>query len=71
MLRIIWIVCFLGSTGFCAFMIYGAISDYFEYQVVTVIKTLGENPAAFPTVTICLLLISIFIISRYFVSYSR
>lgn len=52
-LKIIWGLCFLGSLGFCIFLIYRSISDFLEYQVVTQIRLIPERPIIFPTVTIC------------------
>jgi hypothetical protein len=51
--RLIWLVCFLTSTSFCAYFIILSIQEYFTYEVVTNIRLHNEMPFIFPMVTIC------------------
>lgn len=37
-IKFIWIVCFLGSSAACGFLIFQSITDYFNYDVVTKIE---------------------------------
>jgi hypothetical protein len=54
LIKAMWLVCFLGSAGFCVFLIVESIQDYLQYDVVTKISSVYEMPAPFPTVTICI-----------------
>ena len=51
--RLMWLVFFLVSTGFCGFMIYRSLNDYLSYNVVTEVRRYPQIPATFPVVTIC------------------
>ena len=53
LLKMIWIVCFLASTGYCFYSLYISMVQYFEYQVTSQISQVFESPTEFPTVTIC------------------
>jgi hypothetical protein len=52
-LKIMWLLFFLFSTAICGFMIARSIIEYLNYDVVTKIRVLHENPSEFPTITIC------------------
>jgi hypothetical protein len=52
-LKILWIVCFVASCGFCGYLLFKGVNDYLEYEVVTTVKKIGETPTTFPTVTLC------------------
>lgn len=52
-IKALWIVCFLGSTGVCAWFISTAMIDYFGYETVSKTYTVLEIPSVFPTVSIC------------------
>lgn len=52
-LKIIWLLCFCASTGYCFYSLYISIIQYFEYQVTSQISQVFESPTEFPTVTIC------------------
>ena len=52
-MKILWAIAFIISSGLCAYMTYSGVTNYFQYDVVTKIKTIEENPIYFPTVTIC------------------
>ena len=51
-LKLFWIVCFLGSTAFCSYSIAKSILDFIEYRVVTHISSIYENPIEFPLITV-------------------
>jgi hypothetical protein len=48
LLRIMWLVCLLGSSGICAYLLMKSVQDYLNYDVVTVTSTVYEAPAIFP-----------------------
>lgn len=52
-LKAFWLICFLGATGVCAWMISLSITDYFNYETVSKTETIVEIPSKFPTVSIC------------------
>lgn len=52
-LKIIWIVFFLASTGGCAYFIANSIIEYLRFEVVTKIQVFYEKPQLFPTVAVC------------------
>ncbi len=52
-LKLIWLMCFLVSIGACIYFINRTLSDYLGYKTVTNIDILSEQPALFPTITIC------------------
>ena len=52
-IKLMWLVCFFGSTGGCAFILYNSIARFLDYEVVTTIKIIDQVPAEFPTVAIC------------------
>jgi hypothetical protein len=52
-LKMIWFLCFLISIGACLYFLNRTLSDYLNYTKVTSIDIIGEQPALFPTVTIC------------------
>ena len=52
-LKIMWLLCFLVSSGGCAYLVYRSISNYLEFEVVTKINVLSEVPSPFPSISIC------------------
>lgn len=54
-IRLIWLVCLLGSTGVCCYMIVQTISSYMSNPVSTTISVVDESPTIFPTVSMCFL----------------
>lgn len=53
LIKIIWLICFLISFGFCSFSIYSSVLDYLDYNVVTNIKIINTNQLTFPVINIC------------------
>ncbi|RNA35822.1 acid-sensing ion channel 2 [Brachionus plicatilis] len=51
--RIIWIISFLASNGFCFYIITINTINFFKYEVVTTIKVAEKNSIPFPAVTVC------------------
>jgi hypothetical protein len=52
-IKIIWFVCFLVSIGACIYFINRTLSDYLSNTKVTNFDIITEQPAIFPTITIC------------------
>lgn len=52
-LKIIWLIAFLVSTGYCLKFIVFSILDYYDYPVVTKISVKSQIPLELPTITIC------------------
>ena len=53
LLRIIWIIFLVVSTGACGWMITKSVKDFFEYDVITKIEIKRENEMILPAVTLC------------------
>ena len=52
-LKLMWIICILGSAGGCAFLIYKSLIGYLDFEVVTKITKISETPSPFPVISIC------------------
>lgn len=51
--KLMWMVCFCGSLGYCVYMIIQAVQNYLKYDTVMNTNVFKENPASFPVITIC------------------
>ncbi len=51
--KVVWLVFFLISTGFCLFFIVNSILEYYEYNTNSKTETIFENSTEFPEVIIC------------------
>ena len=51
--KLMWMLCFVGSTSFCIYLIFIAVCDFFDYETVTDIVYGNEIPTPFPVKTIC------------------
>ncbi|RMZ92818.1 acid-sensing ion channel 1 [Brachionus plicatilis] len=51
--RMMWIILFLFSNGFCFYIITKNIMNFFKYEVVTTIKVAERDSLPFPAVTVC------------------
>ena len=51
--KLVWIICFMASSGVCAWFIYNSISSYLNYDVVTNIELDYVNKLQFPVISIC------------------
>ena len=49
----IWIVCFIVSSGWCAFFMMRSLNDFFSYDVTSLYEINYVNKIEFPIVTIC------------------
>jgi hypothetical protein len=53
LIRILWIISFLVSSGLCAYFIFDGIKSYLEFEVITKIEFENDIPAIFPSIVIC------------------
>ncbi|CAF1024353.1 unnamed protein product [Brachionus calyciflorus] len=53
LLRIVWILFTIISTGFCAYLIADNIISFYKYEVATKVRQKFELKPKFPSVTIC------------------
>ena len=51
--RFMWLICGLAMIGYCIYMVYMSLTEYFSYSVTVDINRVHELPATFPAVTIC------------------
>ena len=51
--KLMWVVCFLCSLGYCFFMVIEAILKFLRYETVMSTNIFKENPSSFPVITIC------------------
>ena len=52
-LKILWILAFLTSSSFCAYVVYESIANFMQFNVVTNIRINSENPITLPTISVC------------------
>ena len=52
-IKIYLFVCVIASSGLSSYLVIEAFIDFFSYGVTTTTRTLYENPAVFPKVTVC------------------
>lgn len=55
-LKLVWILAFLGSVSVCIYFFQRTLIAYLGYPIVTNIYLVNENPMEFPTITICSLI---------------
>jgi hypothetical protein len=46
--RLLWFIALMASVCGCAYMVYVGMSNYFQFNVVTNIQVIGEQPSLFP-----------------------
>ena len=51
--QLVWLTIFLCSTGATLFVITKSVSDFLNYDVVSLTEIVYERPSTFPTVTFC------------------
>jgi pantothenate kinase len=51
--KLLWLICFLISTGGCAYLVYRNVSNYFEFEVVTKITVVPQSQTDFFAVSFC------------------
>ena len=52
-LKTIWILFFILATSGSSYLVIKSISNYLDFEVVTKIRVIRQQPAEFPTITIC------------------
>ena len=52
-LKLMWLICLLGSAGGCAYLVFDSLNGYLNYEVVTKISKISETPSPFPIISIC------------------
>jgi hypothetical protein len=52
-LKVMWLICLLGSSGYCSYIIYQSVSDYLKYGVVSFTRIEVVSQLNFPIVIIC------------------
>ena len=53
LIRILWTISFVASSGLCGYFIFDGIKSYLEYEVITKIEFENDIPAVFPSIIIC------------------
>lgn len=51
--KLLWLICFLGSAGYCVYMTLGSIFNYLDYEVITSIESIRQVPSLLPEITLC------------------
>ena len=51
--KFLWIFCLIGSSLYCVFLIKESAVNYYDYEVVTSIKTIYEDKSQLPAISIC------------------
>lgn len=52
-LKIIWIICFMASLGYCVYTIVGIIQTFLLFEVLINQQVVTDSPIEFPAVTVC------------------
>jgi len=52
-IKIVWLVFFIISTGFGSYFVIDSVLDYLKFQTITTIKVVQEKQSQFPTVSFC------------------
>ncbi|CAF1028750.1 unnamed protein product [Brachionus calyciflorus] len=52
-LKLMWILCLLLSSGYCAYCLTKSFQDYFSYETDTLLRFKRVSQIEFPTITIC------------------
>ena len=52
-IKLVWTLCFLVSSAYCAYFICNAVSKYYQREVVSRINVKSEPRLPFPIVSIC------------------
>lgn len=50
-IRLMWLVFLLISTGFCALFVYQGITNYLEFETISRISVVNEIPSVFPAIS--------------------
>jgi hypothetical protein len=52
-IKIMWIIFFIISNGFCSWFIFNRIADYLSYDVISKVEIKYERQLQFPVVSFC------------------
>ena len=52
-IRFLWLICMMFSISSCGYFLYYGLINYLDYNKVTLISVIYEQPLAFPTISIC------------------
>ena len=52
-IKLVWLLFLLASTGLCSFLVAQSIFNYYNYDVNTKTRIIYERQVPFPTITIC------------------
>jgi hypothetical protein len=52
-IRLIWILVFFTSAGFCIYMLTRSLLEFLAFDVLTKVVLIEETSAVFPQITIC------------------
>ena len=53
LLKIMWLIFFLLSAGYCSYLIALSVQNYFSYPVTTTVQIINDPSVVFPTISIC------------------
>ena len=51
--RLMWLLSLILTSGVCFYLISKTVTNYLNYEVVTKINVVNEEPSIFPTLTLC------------------
>ena len=54
-IRLLWILCFLTSFGYCFYQLVCSVLDFISYPTISKYELLNEIPMVFPAIDICVL----------------
>ena len=54
-IRVLWILCFLGSFGYCFYQLVLSVLDHLTYSTIIKYNVINEIPMVFPSVDVCVL----------------
>jgi hypothetical protein len=52
-MRVMWLLCFVVSTGVCSYLIIKSFLAYLDYEVITKVRVVNEFQSEFPRILIC------------------
>jgi hypothetical protein len=52
-MRVMWLLCFVASTGVCSYLIIKSFLAYLDYEVITKVRVVNEFQSEFPRILIC------------------
>jgi len=52
-IKIMWTICFIISSGFCAYSVIGSLANYLRFDVVSLTRVIYEPFSEFPKIMLC------------------